>query len=249
MFEQGGLGRAPVYLTIPIASYGTAFLAAYGVTAALYVREASGTGQKVEVPVLSGALAMQAGAYLRSELVTPVGSKRNIQQGITAAYRLYQCQDEWIMVACGNQTFFNKLCIVLGREDLVAYPRFENAPWGVVKEEDRDALNSILGDILRQRPREYWLKLLDDADVPCAPVNRREEFMEDPQVLHNQMMVSVEDSEVGETKQMSIPLVLTENPSMIKGCAPRLGEHTEEVLRELGYSDEAIGMLKRRDII
>jgi CoA:oxalate CoA-transferase len=249
MAGQGGLGQPPVFITLPLASYGAAFLTAYGAAAALYVRETSGRGQKVEASLLCGALAMQAGAFLQAESITPVPTTRNIQQGVAPAYRLYECQDEWIMIACGNQTFWNKLCIVLGTADLVADPRFENAPWGITEPENIDALTSILGDILRQKPRDYWLELLSEADVPCAPVNRREEFMEDPQVQHNRIITTIEDPRVGTMRQMGIPLTLVENPGQIKSPAPRLGEHTRDVLRELGYSDSKIHELIDKGVV
>jgi len=249
MAGQGGLGQPPVFVTLPLASYGAAFLAAYGITAALYVREKSGKGQKVEVSLLSGALAMQSGLFVSAETIIPMVNSRSIQQGYIPAYRLYECQDEWIFLACGNQTFWNKLCIVLGREDLAADPRFENSPWGIVEEEHRYALTSILADILRQKPRDYWLKLFETADIPCAPVSRREEFMEDPQVRHNQMIVEIDDPRAGKTRQMGIPVTLVDNPGQIKGSAPRLGEHSQDVLRELGYSDKKISQFSENGII
>ncbi len=255
MAGQGGPGRPPVFVTLPLASYGAAFLAAYGVSAALYVRETSGTGQKVEVPLLSGALAMQSGGFIAAGTTVSIASSRgiqsdrSIQQGVLPAYRLYECQDEWIFVACGNPTFWNKLCIALGREDLVADPRFAGAPWAIAEQQHRDALALLLGEILHQQPRAYWLKVFEAADVPCAPVSRREEFMEDPQVQHNQMIVAVEDPQWGKTRQMGIPVTVVESPGKIEGAAPRLGEHTDAVLRELGYRDERIGRLRGQGII
>jgi len=249
MADQGGLGQPPVFVTLPLASYGAAFLTAYGAAAALYVRETSGIGQKVEVSLLSAALAMQAGAFISAEAIVPIASNRNTQQGAMPTYRLYECQDDWLFLACGNPTFWNKLCIALSREELVADPRFEGAPWGLVEEEHRDALTAILGDILHEKPRDYWLRLFEAADVPCAPVSRREEFMEDPQVQHNQMIVTIEDPQVGTTRQMGIPVTLVESPGRIKGPAPRLGEHTDIVLRELGYADERIGQLRDKGVI
>lgn len=249
MAGQGGLGQPPVFVTLPLASYGAAFLTAYGAAAALYARETCGAGQKVEVSLLSGALAMQSSAFISAESVTPIDSNQSIQQGVIPIYRIYQCQDEWLFLACGNPTFWNKLCIALGREDLVADPRFEGAPWAMPEVENRDALTSIIGDILRQKPRDYWLRLFGAADVPCAPVSRREEFMEDPQVRHNQMIVEIDDPRVGKARQMGIPVTLVDNPGRIKGPAPGLGEHTGAVLRELGYGDEKIGQLRGEGII
>ncbi len=249
MAGQGGLGQPPVFVTLPLASYGTAFLVAYGAAAALYAREISGVGQKVEVSLLSGALTMQSSAFISAESIVPIASRRSIQQGVIPIYRIYQCQDEWLFLACGNPTFWNKLCIALGREDLIADPRFEGAPWAMPEEEHRDALTAIMGDILRQRPRDYWLRLFEAADVPCAPVSRREEFMADPQVRHNRMMVEIDDPRVGKIKQMGIPVTLVDNPGRIKGSAPRLGEHTSAVLKELGYSDGEVNQFRSKGII
>ena len=249
MAGQGGLGRPPVFVTLPLASYGAAFLAAYGIAAALYTREVTGRGQKVEVSVLSGALAMQTAMFVSAETITPVTSSQSAQQGINPVYRLYECQDDWLFVACGNPTFWNKLCIVLDRADLTADPRFQNAPWGIVEEEHRNALYSIMAETLRQKPRDYWLKLFEAADVPCAPVSRREEFMEDPQVKHNQMIVTVNDPKLGEVKQMGIPLTIVERPGRIKGSAPQLGEHNNLILEEFGYSDNEIAQLGDKGVV
>ncbi len=249
MAGQGGLGQPPVFVTLPMASYGAAFLAAYGVAAALYVREITGKGQKVEASLLAGALAMQSSAFVAAESIIPIAATRSIQQGVVPVYRLYQCQDDWIFLACGNNTFWNKLCIALERPDLVADPRFANAPWGIIEEAHRDALHAILADIFRQRPREHWLEHLSANDVPCAPVSRREEFMEDPQVRENRMIVTVDDPQLGQIRQMGIPVTVIDYPGSIKGPAPRPGEHTNIVLKGLGYTDKRIKELKNAGVI
>ncbi len=243
MAGQGGLGWPPAYVTLPLASYGAAFLTAYGAAAALYTREADGAGQKVEVSLLAGALGMESASFLRSDTIQPIVSSRPMQQGGSPVYRLYECQDDWMMLACGNQNFWNKLCIALDRFDLAADPRFENAPWAIPELESILALTELLAELFRQQPRAHWLQLLNEADVPCAPVNRREEFMEDAQLLHNRMMVDIDDPALGPTRQMGVAMTLTDNPGAIKGPAPRLGEHTSEVLDDLGYSADAIRRL------
>jgi formyl-CoA transferase/CoA:oxalate CoA-transferase len=250
MAGQGGLGQPPVYVTLPLSSYGAAFLTAYGAAAALYVRETTGRGQKVEVSLLGGALGMQTAAFLASETIAPIALTRSMQQGGGPVYRLYECQDNaWMMLACGNVNFWNKLCIALDRLDLVADPRFENAPWSIADVDHILALTDIMSEIFGSQPRAHWLALLSEADVPCAPVNRREEFMEDAQVLHNRMIVDVNDAALGPTRQMGIPLDFPEHPGVIHGPAPALGEHNSEVLGELGYSDNEIRRLADAGVI
>ena len=243
MAGQGSIGWPPVYVTLPLASYSAAFMSAYGAAAALFVRETSGVGQKVEVSLLAGALGMQSGGFVRSETIRQFTTGQPMQQGIGPVYRLYQCQDDWLILACGNQNFWNKLCIALDRLDLASDPRFENAPWAIPDPESVLALTEIMTATFRQQPRAHWIRLLNKADVPCAPVNRREEFMEDAQVLHNRMMVDIDDPALGATRQMGVPVTLTDNPGAIKGPAPRLGEHTSQILGELGYSEIAIQRL------
>jgi len=243
MAGQGGYGWPPVYVTFPLAGYGAALMSAYGVAAALYVRETSGVGQKVEVSLLAGALGMDSAGFLRSEIIQPYTTGQPMQQGGAPVYRLYQCQDDWLMLACGNQNFWNKLCIALDRLDLAADPRFENAPWAIADPESILALVEIMTETFRQKPRAHWLQLLKEADVPCAAVNRCEEFMENAQVQHNHMVVDIDDPTLGTTRQMGIAMTLTDNPGAIKGPAPRLGEHTSQVLGELDYSDDDIQRL------
>lgn len=228
---QASASGRPVYVTLPVASYGAAMLAAGSVAVALYVRQCCGLGQKVTVSWLAGVLAMQTGSIVATE----DGQGRltalpRSPQGGTPVYRLYEAQDGWFFLGCGNSTFFHKLCIALERPELVADPRFENAPWGITNLEDREALLSILAPIFREKPRDYWLKLLEEADVPSAPVMTRPEFIDDPQVRYNGMRVEVNDPLLGRTVQMGVPVTLTGTPGRIKGPAPRLGEHTHQVL-------------------
>jgi CoA:oxalate CoA-transferase len=246
---QGGIEQPPVYLTLPLASYGAAMLSIVGITSALYARESIGQGQKVETSLLAGALIMQAGGILKAEKIVPVATNRNIQQGVLPVYRLHNCADnQWIMIACGNSTFWNKLVIAIDRPELLADPRFDGAPWAIPQVENIIALTDIMVDIFSQKPREEWLKILAENDIPVAPVGTREEFMENPQIRHNNMIVEITDPEKGRTEQMGIPLTLTNNPGFIKGPAPRLGEHTNTILKEYGFGKNEIDKLVKNKI-
>ena len=107
----------------------------------------------------------------------------------------------------------------------------------------------MLEDIIHQQPRDYWLELFETADIPCAPVSRREEFMEDPQVQHNRRIVTVNDPQLGSVRQMGIPITMLEGPGQIKGPAPGLGEHTRTVLKKLGYANYRISQFGDKGII
>lgn len=247
---QGGLSQPPVFVFLPLGAYGTALLTAYGASLALFTREVTGCGQRLDTSLLGGTLAMEAGGFLSAATITPVASTRSIQQGVLPAYRLYPCKDgRWIMIACGNTTFWNKLCLAMDRTDLLSDPRFEGMPWALANVENRLALTDIIAGILKEKTLAEWLDIFVAADVPCAPVNTREEFMNDPQVQVNHMIVEVEDRYLGRMRQMGVPLTLTDYPGSIKSPAPRPGEHTAAILSELGFTPPQIDALKREGAV
>src|SRR5690606_35179447 len=122
--DQGSEDQPAVYVRLAIAAYGAALLAASGAVAALEARDRTGRGQKVETPLLNGALAMQAASLVSGERVRPVMRVRPNQYIGLPAYRLFQASDGWFFVACGNSTFWNKFLIALGQEELLDDPRF-----------------------------------------------------------------------------------------------------------------------------
>jgi crotonobetainyl-CoA:carnitine CoA-transferase CaiB-like acyl-CoA transferase len=232
-----------VYLVIPIASYGAAFVASGSIAAALYERTHSGKGQKIEVSWLAGAFAMQTGTILYHPDMLRLFSARMNPLGPIPVYRLYQAQDDWLFVACGNTTFWNKFCLALEQPEWVSDPRYEKAPWGIAPE-DRDKLAEKIAAIIATKPHEEWLRTLRAHDVPCAPVTSRQEFIAHRQTIHNGMRVELEDPALGKTVQMGVPVRLSHTPGAITGPAPLLGQHTEEVKISLGQVKASLGQVK-----
>lgn len=217
-----------VHLVIPIASYGAAFVASSSIAAALYERAHSGVGQKIEVSWLAGAFAMQTGSVMYHPDLFRLFSGRMNPLGPIPVYRLYKAQDDWLFIACGNPTFWNKFCLAVERPDWVADSRYERAPWGILPEH-RDGLAEQIAAVIAAKPREEWLRILHDNDVPCAPVASRQEFIEHRQTIHNGMRVELDDPELGSTVQMGVPVRLYQTPGQITGPAPLLGQHSEEI--------------------
>jgi crotonobetainyl-CoA:carnitine CoA-transferase CaiB-like acyl-CoA transferase len=232
-----------VYLVIPIASYGAAFVASSAIAAALFEREHSGRGQKLEVSWLAGAFAMQTGTILYHPEMLRLFSSRMNPLGPIPVYRLYQAQDDWLFVACGNTTFWNKFCLALQQPEWVSDPRYEKAPWGITPE-DREELAGKIAPIIASKPRAEWLRLLREHDVPCAPVTSRQEFTDYPQTIHNGMRVELDDPQLGKTVQMGVPVRLYQTPGTITGPAPLLGQHSEEVKASLGQVRNSRGQVK-----
>jgi len=250
--DQGGVGKPPAYTVMPIPSYSAAFHTAYGICAALYVREMTGEGQKVEVPLLNAALSFQSGGFLDlPDRPAPVPKGRWEQPGYAPVYRLYRCADgKWIFAACGHAEFWNKLCLALDRVDLLSDPRFANAPWAIAAEDDnRAALIAELTARYATKPADEWLRILEEGDVPAGPVMALGDMYADPQVLHNGMVVEIADPALGPTQQLGTPVHLFGTPGGPRGPAPRQGQHTAEVLASLGYTGGEIAGLRQQRVV
>jgi crotonobetainyl-CoA:carnitine CoA-transferase CaiB-like acyl-CoA transferase len=209
----------PVPLTFPAASYSAGVLGATAVAAALFARNKGAPGQWIEVSLLAGAFSLQTGGIMRHEKMTSLYHGPQDPLGPIPCYRLFEAADgRYLFVACGNSAFWGKFALAIERPDLVADPRFENAPWGIPKEHWQE-LKDILEPIIRTRARDEWLTLLREADVPCAPVLTRQEFIDHPQTRALGMRREVEDPVLGSTIQLGVPVALNTTLGDIRGPA------------------------------
>ena len=235
-----GFGGPPQYVRIAITDYYAAALTCQGVLAALYVRERTGRGQRVETSLAHAALALQSGN------VADFPGRPSVFRD-NPIYRLYQAGDgQYFFLACGNQSFWLNLCEALGRPDLAADPRFGS--W-LSRLDHREALIPVLEATFKTKSCDEWLTLLTGHDIPCARVQTLKEFMAGPFVAHHGMARRYEHPEVGPLTLMGLPISLSDTPGRDGGPPPTLGQHTAEVLKELGYSAAAIADLAARGII
>jgi len=235
-----GFGGPPVYLRTAPTDYYTAALGCQAVLAALFVRERTGRGQRIETSLLRGVLALQSGIVLDYP-----GKPTLIRENPT--YRLYKGSDgQWFFVACGNQSFWVKLCKALGMEEFADDPRFGS--W-LLRLQNNQALLPIIEQRFGEKTRDEWLAILAAHDIPAAPVKTVLEFMDDPAVRHHDMVHEYDHPDVGRLRLMGQPIVFTDTPTRDPGPPPLLGQHTDEVLEEAGYDAITINELRAKKVV
>jgi CoA:oxalate CoA-transferase len=238
----------PLYLVNPLPSHYSAFMAAFSITTALFARELTGKGQRVDISLFASMLG--AGS---SGLVDFSGRFRipwSNPQGSLPLYKFYQGGDgKWFFLGLGNLTFFTKFAIVMEHEEWLTDPRFEGAPF-LIFPPVSDEIIVLFKEIFNTKTRDEWLDFLQAEDIPCAAALAVEEFLDDPQVKANDMVIEVEEPDLGTVREMGIPVKLRGTPGEVRGRSPKLGEHTREILKTLlGYSEEEIGDLTKTGFI
>ncbi|MGE0765863.1 MAG: CaiB/BaiF CoA transferase family protein [Hyphomicrobiaceae bacterium] len=209
-----GFRPAPVHTVHPLPSVGAALLACNGIAAAILAREDTGRGRAVETSLMAGACLYMTKAD--GEKI-----KRHVFQthpaGSAPFYSLYECADgHWVQLGCVHEAFINIAARLFGLGELIQEPRMVGgrAPLTPVDDEE---MRSAVAAAIKRRPLAEWAKLFEEADVPFAPARLTEEGFDDPQVLHNGMVVALEDPAVGAIVQMGVPVEMSGTPGRIQG--------------------------------
>lgn len=213
---------------------------------ALYERERSKKGQKIDVAMLDCQVSILENALARyfatGTSPKPAGNKHNS----IVPFETFTTSDGTIMIAAGNDRLFKKLLHLIKRDDLIEDERFiTNAK----RNENYEELKVIIEQQTQKESTDYWYKLLIDEGVPCGPINTIERLTKDKQVLEREMIVDVEHPTAGVTKLPGLPIKMSRTAGTIKSPAPLLGADTYSVLHELGYTDEAIKQLEKDAVI
>jgi len=231
---QFSYSGTPIFFVTPFVPYSTAVLAAGAVASTLYERSRTGRGDFVEVSGLSGAFSIATASFvnLLAMDVQRLSVLNPDPKGAAPNYRVYKAGDgEWLMLGALTPAFMIKLFMTAGIEDLLADPRFEGFPFAIPKEDGLSEIGRRLEEAFASRPRQEWLDNLKEADIPAGPVLTRDEFLNDPQIIHNGMRVEIDDPEIGRSTQIGIPLKFHAAPGAIKSPAPLLGQHSDALTR------------------
>ena len=239
-------GQGPVRAGTAIADISAGLFAALGILTALLEREKSGEGQWVQSSLLMSQIALldfQAARYLMTGV--PPGQAGN-DHPTSMPTSAYKTKDGYMNIAATGEAMWRRVCEGLGRKDLLEREDFKGEQ---NRSKNRVALNSEIEKALAARTTAEWIGVMTAAEVPCGPIYSIDQMFDDPQVRHLGAAVSTKSAKLGEIRIVNQAVKLSRTPARIATAPPELGEHTAEVLAELGYGEAAVETLRRKQVV
>ena len=242
MSVTGESGGRPVKSGIPLTDLGAALFAVTGILAAVAHRHRTGRGQHVETSLVEAGVALsvwEATEYFSGAGVPgPLGSAHRM----VAPYQAIQCADGYVTIGASNDRLFARLCEALGHPEWAGMSEFADNPSRV---RNRAALAARIESVTRDHPKRFWLEVFEARDIPCGPINSYADVFADAHIVDREMVVDVEHPTLGAMRALGSPIKMSDTPPSVRRRAPRLGEHTEEVLLEAGLPQATVADLLR----
>lgn len=249
MSVTGHPGGPPVKAGVPLTDLGAGLFAVAGILAALHQRSTSGRGQQVDTSLFEAGLALsvwEATEYFASHgAVIPraLGSAHRM----SAPYQAFMCVDgSYITIGAANQRTFIKLANLMGHPEWTSDSRFASDHDRV---KHRDELATKIELVTRTQPKEHWLRVLEEAGIPCGPILNYADALATPQAEAREMSLEVEHPTLGTQRILGTPIKMSRTPLNPRRRAPMLGEHTDEVLATAGYAENEIEQLRMNGAI
>lgn len=231
---------------IPVADFSSAMFAVIGILSAILVRGKTGAGQFVDVSMTDGVLSWMT-PYLAEYLMLKARQMKSIGRISRTHYGIFKAKDgKHITLGVIEDWFWENLCKVIGREDMAQDPRFEIFPQ---RAGYNDEIRPILEEVILKKSSHEWIRIMNDNNVPCGPVNSFDEVCSDEHVLKRDMLGSLQVPGVGELRLPKFPIKFTVTEPVFGNTAPALGQNNEEVLLGLNYTYDEIAKFKQEKII
>ncbi len=247
MSITGTSESGPLKVGVAIIDLVAGLMLGKSIVAALYARERIGVGQKIDTSLLEAEVAALINAGSNYLIGGKVPGRWGNAHPTIVPYQSFQTSDSFLVLGAASEGIWQRLCPALGRTDLADDPRFaKNAD----RVENRQELIAILAEIFMTRTTADWVAALNQADIPCAPVQTIDQVFAAPQVLHRNMLVEVEHPTAGRVKFAGIPVKFSATPASVRLPPPLLGEHNREILSSwLEMKSEEIDQLKKKSVI
>ena len=246
MSVTGEADGPPVRVGVSSADLVAGMWATIGILAALHEKQRTGSGQWVDISLLDGSVSwltyVSSGYFASGAIPRRYGSAHPT----IAPYQAFASSDGFVMVAVGNDGLWRRFASALGRQDLLDDERYATNPSRVAH---REVLIPQIEQAMLTRTTAQWVQTLDDAGVPVGPIQTVDQAVQDPQVLARGMIVELDHPTAGPLKVVGCPVRLTRTPPLVRTPPPILGQHTNEVLAALGFSDDDIASLHHSGVV
>jgi formyl-CoA transferase len=239
-------GQGPVRVGIPVADLSAGIFTAMGILIALLEREVSGEGQWVESSLLAAQIAMLDFQAARWLIAHEVPEQAGNDHPTSIPTGVFKTRDGHINIASAGDEIFARLCRALDAPDLAEHPDYRT---GRLRSQHRQALNAAIAAITQTRDSAAWIARFNAAGVPAGPIYAIDQVFADPQVRHLGIAQAVEHKTLGRLDLVGQAVTLSRTPSRLATASPEAGEHTDAVLRELGYTDTDIAGLRQRGVV
>ncbi len=221
--------------------------AAIGILAALIYRANTGKGQYYDGSMVDSLFAVLENAVIRYTVAGKIPKPLGTAHPSVAPFQAFRTKDSWIIIPIGNDKLWARFCVAIEREDLIQTPKFKTNP---LRTKSRKELASILQEEIREKTTKEWTHIFKKEGLPYSPINNIKQICEDPHIKYRKMLVEIDQPGIGKMKIAGSPFHLSETPGEVYSHAPRLGEHSEEILSNiLKYSIEKISALKEEGVI
>lgn len=237
MSVTGEPGGPPVKVGVPLTDLGAGLFALAAILAALHHRGRSGRGQYIDTSLLEAGLALSAWEAAEFFASGAAPDAMGSAHRFLAPYQAIRCADGYVTIGAGTDRLFAELAALLGHPEWSGLPEFADTSARV---RNRAALIARIEAVTGRQPKAHWLAAFEAHGIPCGPINTYPEAFADPQVRSRDMVVELEHPTLGRMNTVGSPIKMSETPTDVDRRAPLLGEHTDEVLREAGFSDEEI---------